>query len=296
MFHNPRLNRLFAADGRCFDLALDHGVFRNPAFLAGIEDLPAAVATAVDAGPDAIQLGAGQAHLLQSVACQPVASQPVAAQPVAGQLVVSKHRPALVLRIDVANVYGDHLPAQLFCLTLGRAVEQAVRADAAAVVLNLFEAPGQTDLYRQCLANIAAVKPECERFGMPLMIEPLALEPGACGNYESSGDATRIVTLVRQAVELGADLIKCDPPAKSADFHRAVEAASGRPVLARGGGRIPEETVFLRTRELMQQGARGIVYGRNIIQHPRPRQMTRALMAIVHQGAGVPEAMAILNG
>jgi DhnA family fructose-bisphosphate aldolase class Ia len=291
MFHNPRLNRLFAADGKCFDLALDHGVFGNPAFLAGIEDLPDAVATAMDAAPDAIQLGVGQAHLLQSAACKPVAGKPGAGKPAA-----CKSRPALVLRIDVANVYGDHLPSQLFCLTLGSAVEQAVRADAAAVVLNLFEAPGQTELYRQCLANIAAVKPECERFGMPLMIEPLALEPGACGNYESSGDAVRIVTLVRQAVELGADLIKCDPPANPADFHRAVEAASGRPVLARGGGRIPEETVFLRTRELLQQGARGIVYGRNIIQHPRPRQMTRAFMAIVHQGAGVDEAMAILNG
>jgi len=276
MFYNPRLNRLFAQDGKCFDLAIDHGVFRNPAFLEGIEDLPAAVATAVDAAPDAIQLGAGQAHLLQSVA--------------------GKQRPALVLRIDVANVYGDHLPAQLFCLTLGNAVEQAVRADAAAVVLNLFEAPHQTGLYRQCLANIAAVKPECERFAMPLMIEPLALEPGAKGNYESSGDAVRIATLVRQAVELGADLIKCDPPTDSADFHRAVEAASGRPVLARGGGRTQEETVFLRTRELMQQGASGIVYGRNIIQHPRPKQMTRAFMAIVHQDAGVDEAMAILNG
>jgi len=276
MFHNPRLNRLFASDGRCFDLAIDHGVFANPAFLAGIEDLPAAVATAVEAAPDAIQLGPGQAHLLQSVA--------------------GKQKPALVMRIDVANVYGDHLPHQLFCMTLAHAVEQAVRADAAAVVLNLFEAPDQTGLYRQCLANIAAVKPECERFAMPLMIEPLALEPGSRGNYESSGDPLRIVNLVRQAVELGADLIKCDPTADSADFHRAVEAASARPVLARGGGRMQEAAVFQRTVELIQQGARGIVYGRNIIQHPQPGRMTRAFMAIVHNGAGVAGAMSILNG
>lgn len=275
MFRNARLNRLFAPDGKCFDLAIDHGVFRNAAFLAGIENLPAAVATAIAAAPDAIQLGAGQAHLLQAVP--------------------GKQKPALVLRIDVANVYGDNLPAQLFCLTLANAVEQAVRADAAAVVLNLFEAPDKTELYRQCLANIAAVKPECERFAMPLMIEPLVLEPGARGNYESSGDAVRIVTLVRQAVELGADLIKCDPPTDPADFHRAVEAASGRPVLARGGGRMKEETVFRRTRELMEQGASGIVYGRNIIQHTRPRQMAQAFMAIVHQNAGVDQAMAILH-
>jgi class I fructose-bisphosphate aldolase len=276
MFQNARLNRLFAADYRCFDLAIDHGVFHNAEFLAGIENLPEAVATAVTAGPDAIQLGVGQARWLTSVA--------------------GKDKPALVLRGDVANVYGPNLPSQLFCMTLGSAVEQALRCDAAALVLNLFHAPDNTELYRQCLANIAAVKPECERYGVPLMIEPLALDAGSRGNYESSGDCSRIAALVRQAAELGADLIKCDPPTRAEDFHRLVEAAGGRPVLARGGGRIPEETVFARTLEILRQGASGIVYGRNIIQHPKPRQMTQALMAVVHRSAGVEEAMAILQG
>src|ERR1017187_3173406 len=324
MFPNARLNRLFAADHRCFDLAIDHGVFHNAEFLAGIENLPEAVATAVQAGPDAIQLGVGQARWLTSIA--------------------GKDKPALVLRGDVANVYGRNLPEQLFCLPLGNLVEQALRADAAAIVLNLFHAADKTELYRQCLANIGAVKAECERYGMPLMIEPLVLEPGSrgnyessgdCGristlvrqaaelgadlrsecerygmplmieplvlepgsrgNYESSGDCGRISTLVRQAAELGADLIKCDPPADAAEFSRVVEAAGGRPVLARGGGRMAEEIVFQRTLEILRQGASGIVYGRNIIQHPKPRQMTQALMAVVHGGAGVDQAMAILR-
>jgi DhnA family fructose-bisphosphate aldolase class Ia len=199
------------------------------------------------------------------------------------------------LRGDVANVYGTYLQEQLFCLPLGNLVEQALRADAAAVVLNLFHAPDQTELYRQCLANIAAVKAECERYAMPLMIEPLALEAGSHGDYESSGHAGRIAALVRQAAELGADLIKCDPPTDAGEFHHLVEAAGGRPVLARGGGRMPEQMVFERTLEILRQGASGIVYGRNIIQHPKPRQMTQALMAVVHRGAEAEEAMAILR-
>ena len=276
MTNNARLNRLFAPDSRCFDLAIDHGVFHNAEFLAGIEDMPAAVATAVEAGPDAIQLGLGQAHLLQGV--------------------VGKHKPALVLRADVANVYGPQLPEQLFCLPLGQVVEQALRLDAAAIVVNLFHAPDKTELYRQCLANIAALKPECERYQMPLMIEPLVLEAGSRGNYESSGDCARIAALVRQAAELGADLIKSDPPTEATYFHRIVQAAGGIPVLARGGGRMQEEAVFARTLEILRQGARGIVYGRNIIQHPKPRQMTQALMAVVHAGASVEEALAILRG
>jgi DhnA family fructose-bisphosphate aldolase class Ia len=163
------------------------------------------------------------------------------------------------------------------------------------VVLNLFHAADQTELYRQCVANIAKVKPECERWAMPLMVEPLVLEPGARGSYDSGGDCGRIAVLVRQAVELGADLVKSDPPVEAAEFHRVVEAAAGRPVLARGGGRMSEEVVFARTLETLRQGASGIVYGRNIIQHPKPRQMTQALMALVHGGAGVDEAMAILR-
>jgi class I fructose-bisphosphate aldolase len=272
---NPRLLRLFHEDGKCFDVAMDHGIFHTPEFLAGIEDLPRVVRVLVEAGPDAIQLGLGQAHLLQS-------------QP-------GRTKPALVLRADTANVYGPLRPPDLFCILNATPVEQAVRLDAAAVVVNLFHVPGQTELYRQCLANIASIQSECARYGMPLMIEPLVLDPGKREDYESSGDAGRIAALVRQAVELGADLIKCDPPDQAQEFHRLVEAAGGRPVLARGGGRMNELAVFERTAEFMRQGARGIVYGRNIIQHPKPRQMTRALMAIVHRGVPAAEAAAILR-
>jgi DhnA family fructose-bisphosphate aldolase class Ia len=274
MTGKSRLLRLFAADNKCFDVALDHGVFHNAEFLAGIEDLPLAVDALVAAGPDAIQLGPGQARLLQYRA--------------------GPGKPALVLRGDSANVYGPARPQNLFCVLNAAPVENALRWDAAAIVVTLFHAPGQTELYKQCLQNIAAVQPECERYGMPLMVEPLVLEPGSRDDYESSADAARIAALVRQAVELGANLIKCDPPADAADFHRLVEAAGGIPVLARGGGRMNELAVFERTREFIRQGASGIVYGRNIIQHPRSRQMTRALMAIVHKDASPEEAAAIL--
>ena len=41
-------------------------------------------------------------------------------------------------------------------------------------------------------------------------------------------------------------------------------------------------------------GAAGIVYGRNIIQHARPAAITRALMAVVHDGATADEASRFL--
>jgi fructose-bisphosphate aldolase, class I len=43
---------------------------------------------------------------------------------------------------------------------------------------------------------------------MPLMIEPLVFRPNAqAGGYMVDGDLKKIMPLVRQAVELGADII-----------------------------------------------------------------------------------------
>lgn len=271
----PRLNRLFAADGACFDVAIDHGFFNEYTFLAGIEDLPAAVATVVAAAPDAIQLTVGQARHLQARAGR---------------------KPALVLRTDVANVYGPALPRLLFSQLIGDPVEQAVRLDAACVVVNLLLLPDQPELHAACVKNIAALKPLCERAGMPLMIEPLVMQANArAGGYMVDGDSTKIMPLVRQAVELGADVIKADPTDDPSEYHRVIEIAGGIPVLVRGGGRAPDAEILQRTAEVMAQGAAGIVYGRNVVQHANPRGMTRALMAIVHEKATAEQAAEIMK-
>jgi class I fructose-bisphosphate aldolase len=271
----PRLNRLFAADGRCLDVAVDHGFFNEVSFLTGIEDMERAVGTLVDAAPDAIQLSPGQAHWLQDV-------------PGPG-------KPALVLRTDVANVYHAELPRVLYSEVIEDAVGTALRLDAACIVVNLLRLPDQPELLRQCLRNAMALRAACDQVGMPLMIEPLVFKPGS-GGYGVDGDVEKIVPLVRQAAELGADIIKADPTDDIADYHRVIAAASGKPVLPRGGGRVPDEEVLRRTEALIGQGAVGIVYGRNIIQHANPAGMTRALMAVVHDGASAEAALALIDG
>jgi len=66
-------------------------------------------------------------------------------------------------------------------------------------------------------------------------------------------------------------------------------------VLVRGGGKVDDRRIFERTAGLLEQGAAGIVYGRNVIQHPSPGGITRALMAMLHEGADVDAAMAMLG-
>jgi class I fructose-bisphosphate aldolase len=272
-----RLQRLFnSKSNRCFDVAIDHGFFNESSFLAGIENIGVAIATLVDAAPDAIQLTVGQAPILQSIP--------------------GRQKPSLVLRTDVANVYGKDLPRTLFSRMIKDPVEQALRLDAACVVVNLFSIPDQPSLADQCIQNILELKPECDRYGMPLMIEPLVFQPNAkSGGYMVDGNEQKIIPLVRQAVELGADIIKADPTDDVSIYHRVISIAGRTPVLVRGGGKAPDREILERTEALIRQGAAGIVYGRNVIQHPNPAGMTKALMAIVHDDATAGQATEFLQ-
>jgi class I fructose-bisphosphate aldolase len=286
-----RLNRLFNANsGRCFDVAVDHGFFNEPGFLKGIESIPKVIDTLVDACPDAIQLTLGQARHLQS-------------HP--GRL-----KPSLVLRTDTANIYGKQLPEARFSTMIEDAALQAVQLDAACVCVNLFQIPGAPDITDQCVDNIMRLKVECDTYSMPMMVEPLVFAPNdKAGGYMVDGEADKIIHLVRQAVEFGADIIKADPTDDISLYHKIIETAGGGaaaagssvtlsggiPVLVRGGGKVDDRTILTRTAALLDQGVHGIVYGRNVIQHDNPAGITKALMAMLHENATVDIALTMVE-
>lgn len=269
-----RMNRLFGA-GRCLDVAIDHGVCNEPSFLDGLENMQSVVKALVDARPDAIQMNYGQADLLQDLP--------------------GKDKPALVMRIDMGNPYNRIRHRDMWAVLQNEAepLVGALEMDAACVVVNLFMLPDEPDLFRQCVTNISRVRADCEKYGMPLMIEPLVMQPVTeRGGYMVDGDAEKIVTLTRLAREMGADIVKADPTTNAEDFHRVVEAARC-PVLVRGGGKEDLRAVFDKSAALMRQGAVGMVYGRNIYQHANPSAVVRGLMAIVHEDADGEAAFAL---
>ena len=272
----PRLNRLFGVDGRCFEVAMDHAIHNEPSFLPGIEDMKQAVSTVASAKPDAILLSMGQAHLLQSIA--------------------RKEKPSLVVRADPTNLYNTPTPKHVFCHLVDDAVENALALDAVSIVVNLLWAPDQPDLYHQCLKNVSRIKPQCERYGMPLMVEPLVMMPNEQGGgYKPNPDIQKHAALVRQAVELGADIVKAESFENLQEYSKVIQAASPKPVLPRGGSRVSDKELLSRTHALMARGASGVVYGRNVYQHPHVEKIIRACMAIIHEGVSVSWAMSRLK-
>jgi DhnA family fructose-bisphosphate aldolase class Ia len=269
-----RLNRLFhPRSGRSLAIAVDHGMPGEPDLLEGIEDMERVIDALVEADPDALLLTPGQAELLQRR--------------------IGRAKPALVLRVDTGNVFGREVPAEPSSWMYDDPVGLAVRLDAACVIANLQDAPGQPSLRQACVRNVMRLRGECDRARMPLMVEPVPMAPNTAG-YDVHRDAERLRGLVRQATELGADLIKCDPLPDRDDFERIVRTARV-PVLVRGGGRISDEEILRVTEDVLAAGALGLVYGRNVIQHESPTAMTRALAALVHDDATADEALTLLG-
>lgn len=271
--HKVRLNRLFN-QGKCLDVAIDHGIANEPDFLTGLEDISSVMRNLIAAQPDAIQVNYGQADLLQHV---------------------QGKKPALVMRTDVGNAYNAARHREMWAVLHNpdEPILAALQMDAAAVVVNLYLIPDEPGIFRMCVENIGRLRQACEKYGMPLMIEPLVMAPAGQGAaYGSLGDVEKIVPLVRLARELGADIIKADPTDNVEDFHRVVEAARC-PTLVRGGGKGELGSVLAKSAAMMAQGASGMVYGRNVYQHDNPSRVVKALMAIIHQGTSGTDALEI---
>ena len=265
---NPKSNK-------CINIALDLGIFGDRSFAKGIENLATALPQILAGKPDVVQLNPGGLKIFNNLKL--------------------KSDVAIALRLDVTNVYEareiDHAWDTANIATL----ELASDTNVAAVVLNLLNLDENSRLQEQCIQNIQIVVAKCKKLGIPLMVEPLVMtaKPGA--SPASVGDVNKIASLVRQAVELGADLIKVDATTPMSDFNQVVQIASGVPVLVRGGGQVTPSELLERTRIAIDSGASGVVYGRNVVQHPNPAKFIKSIRAIVHQDATVADAIKILD-
>jgi DhnA family fructose-bisphosphate aldolase class Ia len=259
-----RLARLFhPTSRRQINVAVDHGNF---GLLEGVEDMARVLAAVLPGAPESIQLPPGSARTYAAS---------------------DERRPALVLRLDRTNCYAKPARGATFDALIAD-VEAAVRLDAAAVVVNLLAIPGEEAVAAQCVENISRVRAECERYGMPLMVEPLLFTPEG-GTDRHPG---RVAAKVREACESGADLVKCDYT--DAEFERVVEAAGGVPLSVRGGDVREPLALFRAVKAVLDAGARGITFGRNIVRAKDPARTIRAYARIVHLGGTPEQALADL--
>jgi class I fructose-bisphosphate aldolase len=253
-----RLSRIFRHDGRAFIVAIDHGMTEGP--LKGLESPAAVLADIVAGGADAVLAGYGIAIRFEQ-ALAPV---------------------GLILRIDGGGTsIGNLTPAGSFY-----SVADALRVGADAVAVSAFPGTPQEEM---SLRSLAATITDAHRWGMPVLGE---MQPGGFDAGPEFHTAEKVAITARVAAELGADWLKLP----YAEGYRRVVQASFVPVVVLGGVKSNDSRVLFTTiHDAIQAGAAGVAMGRNIFQADNPAAMTRAVAAIIHEGASVEEAMSVLH-
>ena len=140
--------------------------------------------------------------------------------------------------------------------------EQALRSGADAVITYMVVGTGDADFESREITRNAEVARECERVGIPLIVESLARGR----TVENPCDPKWLDLHSRMAAELGADAVKTDYSGDPQSMRGVVERCPV-PILVLGGSRQPSDEGALEVvRGIVQSGAAGAFFGRNVFQ------------------------------
>ncbi len=250
-----RLARLFSEGKNAVIVAVDHGLYFGP--LPGMTDLPAVIDQV--AGADAILMSPGM-----PVHCASVFSK--------------RGAPALIIRLNWGSNYAAQWRYKHSYSVPMISAAEAVAQGADLVISSLTlrnpdeaEDAGNVEVFSACAAEARAL-------GIPLVGEV----------YPTGGDDKTAEELQedvfigsRIIAELGADLVKTFYTGR---HFKEVTAATPVPVLALGAKKLPRESDALQlAADAIGAGARGIVFGRNVIQSKNPERLLDALKEVVKE-------------
>jgi len=251
-----RLARLFDEAENVVVVAIDHGLYFGP--LVGLIDLPTAIQSLQHA--DGVLLSAGMAtHCADFFA----------------------HRgaPAMILRLNWATNYVAAWEYEHSHSVHLLDTSEAVRLGADIVLGSVtLKTPDQAeDAHNvELFARYAQQKVQS---GVPLICEVYPIG----GDHAQPEQLQEQVAIgCRMAAELGADMIKTFYTGKGFSH---IAAATPIPILALGALKKPREMdALVAAAEAIEDGARGVVFGRNVVQARDPKRLLEALKEVVKAG------------
>lgn len=248
-----RLSRVFDGSENIVIVAVDHGLYFGP--LPGMINLPEVINSISSA--DGILMSPGMpAH------CQDV--------------FYKRESPRLIIRLNWAPNYAAQWNYKHSHSVMMTSVAEAVQEGADMIIGSLtlknpeeLEDARNVEIFSQCVAEKKAL-------GIPMIGEV----------YPTGGDDSKPEDLqehiyigCRMAAELGADMVKTF---YTGDNFKEITKATPVPVLALGAKKTPREIDSLRlAADAVNAGARGIVFGRNVLQARSPEKLLDALKEVV---------------
>ncbi|HHU12844.1 MAG TPA: aldolase [Clostridiaceae bacterium] len=257
-----RMNRIFGQDKKTFILAMDHGA--NFKVVPALKDIGKVIRETAAAGADAFLSTVGMADKF-------------------GESFMGK---GIILRID-GGVSCLSKPSKAMQITV--TPEDALRLGADSVITMSF--PGSS-FENEVLSNLTRTALACHRWNLPVTAE--ALPRG----FEKSDDyrtAENITFACRQAVELGADIIKTEYTGDQESFNEMCESVYAPIVILGGAKKVPERELLQEIKDAMEAGGAGVAMGRNIWGHEHPARYAAAIAKLIHENCSVETALKELN-
>ncbi|WP_157973651.1 class I fructose-bisphosphate aldolase [Tropicimonas sp. IMCC34043] len=252
-----RTGRLFRRDtGRTLMVALDRTLLAGPCPHA--EDAAALVARFADSPVEALLLSPGLTRLAAGALGHATA-------------------PRIVTRIDYPLVadfaYHGAERHEMICTP-----EAAAALGADAVVMCLVSGYADVHTHGANLRAVGKAAESCARIGLPLVVEAVLWGE----RHDDPRDAEALARICRIAAELGADVVKTQPPATVEGLRLVVEACPV-PVTALGGAATDADAAARLAELAIDGGARGLVFGRNIWARPEAQAFCATLSDLVHR-------------
>ncbi len=247
--------------GRTVIVPMDHGISLGP--IAGLEDVKLAVQMVAEGGANAIVehkglVGAGHRRKGRDI--------------------------GLIVHLSASTSLSPFPNAK----TLVCSVEEAVKIGADAVSIHINLGNGGE---REMLKDFGMVSYEAKTWGMPL----LAMIYPRGEKIKDEYDVNVIKHAARVGNEMGADIVKVSYTGSVESFKEVVAGCS-IPVVIAGGPRMDSDREILEmVKGSIDAGGAGASIGRNVFQHKNPTKMVQAISAIVHEGAGVGDALEFLE-
>lgn len=261
-----RLARLFSR-GNAVVVAADHGEHDGP--LPGLIDLPEAM-RAVDSQADAVLLAPGMlrhcAHVFNY-----------------------RGGPLAIARLNWSSIFAFGWKYVAGANSVVTEPDEAVALGADLVLVQLCLHTGSEHNDARNVEIFSRLTAKAHALGLPVVGELFPVRTHEITPEQLQDEVYRGCRIIS---ELGADLIKTFNTPRFEEVTKSVPV----PVLGLGAEKTPTEldALMLAKKEIMA-GARGVVFGRNVLQARNPHEFLGALCKVVKEGME-PQAAARAHG
>ena len=195
--------------------------------------------------------------------------------------------PLAVVRINWSSSFYYPLDYRVGNTCIATTVDDAVEAGAEVVICSLFlEEKDNEALETENVRVFSEVVRQKQRLGIPLIGECYVVEHADLTAERLQAKVKRVTRIM---AELGADLIKCFFTGER--FHEVVQNVPV-PVFTIGAEKLSSDlAVLVKAKDSVDQGARGIIFGRNIFMAEKPAQLITALNEVMNAGRDPRDAL-----